>query len=56
VIDFKTDGVSGPRVAERVELYRGQLDLYAKATSAICGQRVLAKWLYFLATRQAVPV
>lgn len=56
VIDFKTDRVSGPQVSERAEVYRGQLELYARATSAICGQRVLERWLYFLTPRQAVKV
>jgi ATP-dependent helicase/nuclease subunit A len=56
VIDFKTDHVSGPQIAQRAEAYRGQLDLYAKAASAICGRKVLEKWLYFFAPRQAVQV
>ncbi len=56
VIDFKTDRVSGPQVSERAQVYRGQLDLYAKAVSAIRGQRVVGRWLYFLAPRQAVQV
>jgi len=54
VIDFKTDHVSGPAVAQRAESYRGQLDLYAKAASAICGEEVFEKWLYFFSPRQAV--
>ncbi len=56
VIDFKTDHVSGPQVAKRAESYRGQLDLYAKAASAIRGEKVLEKWLYFFSPRQAVQV
>jgi ATP-dependent helicase/nuclease subunit A len=56
VIDFKTDRVSGPEVAKRAESYRGQLDLYAKAASAIRGEKVLEKWLYFFSPRQAVQV
>jgi len=56
VIDFKTDHVSGPGVAQRAESYRGQLDLYAKAASAIRSEKVLEKWLYFFAPRQAVQV
>ncbi|MBP7050499.1 MAG: helicase-exonuclease AddAB subunit AddA [Phycisphaerae bacterium] len=56
MVDFKTDRVSGPQVAERAEVYRGQLDLYAQAASAIGGGKVLAKWLYFLSPQQAVQV
>ena len=56
VIDLKTDHVSGPQVAKRAEAYRGQLDLYAKAASAIRGEKVIERWLYFLAPRQAVQV
>jgi ATP-dependent helicase/nuclease subunit A len=56
VIDFKTDHVSGDEVAGRAGTYRGQVELYAKAASAICRDRVREKWLYFLAPRQAVQV
>jgi ATP-dependent helicase/nuclease subunit A len=56
VIDFKTDRVSGSGVAKRAESYRGQLDLYAKAAASIRGHKVLERWLYFFAPRQAVQV
>jgi ATP-dependent helicase/nuclease subunit A len=56
VIDFKTDRVQGSEVVERAEVYRGQLELYARAAADICRERVLGRWLYFLAPRQAVEV
>ena len=56
VIDFKTDRVSGSDVVARAEVYRGQVDLYARAAATILKSRVLAKWLYFLSPRQAVQV
>jgi ATP-dependent helicase/nuclease subunit A len=56
VIDFKTDRVSGEGVRKRAEVYRGQLELYAQAAAAICRDKVLERWLYFLAPRQAVQV
>ncbi len=56
VIDFKTDRVSGEDVRKRAEVYRGQLELYARAAAAICRDKVLERWLYFLAPRQAVQV
>ena len=56
VIDFKTDRVRGNEVAKRAEVYRGQLELYARAAAAICREKVLQRWLYFLAPQQAVEV
>jgi len=56
VIDFKTDRVSGDEVRKRAEVYRGQLELYARAAAAICREKVRERWLYFLAPRQAVEV
>lgn len=56
VIDFKTDRVGGDEIARRVDVYRGQLELYAKAAAAICREKVLEKWLYFLAARQPVRI
>jgi ATP-dependent helicase/nuclease subunit A len=48
VIDFKTDDISAGQVAGRAELYRRQLDLYARAASAILKSKSVTKWLYFL--------
>jgi len=48
VIDFKTDNIAAKQVPQRAELYRRQLELYAKAASSILKENILAKWLYFL--------
>lgn len=56
VLDFKTDHVFGADVRQRAEVYRGQLELYARAATDICREKVLQRWLYFLAPRQAVEV
>jgi ATP-dependent helicase/nuclease subunit A len=56
VIDFKTDRVRGPEIAERAQAYRGQLELYARAAAAIRRDKVREKWLYFFSPRQAVQV
>ena len=56
IIDFKTDRISANQVAERSELYRRQLDLYAKAASAILKSKSIAKWLYFLTPRCVIEV
>jgi len=50
VIDFKTDNISAKQVPQRVELYRQQIELYAKAASSVLKEKLLAKWLYFLTT------
>jgi len=56
VIDFKTDRVSDADVDKRADAYRGQLELYAQAASAILACPVAARWLYFLRPRKAVAV
>jgi ATP-dependent exoDNAse (exonuclease V) beta subunit len=56
VIDFKTDRVRADEITCRADVYRGQLQLYAKAAAAICREKVLDKWLYFLAARQPVRI
>ncbi|MBN1506819.1 MAG: helicase-exonuclease AddAB subunit AddA [Sedimentisphaerales bacterium] len=56
VIDFKTDRVGGNDLAARADVYRAQVDLYARAAGAILKDKVLAGWLYFMTPRQAVQV
>jgi ATP-dependent helicase/nuclease subunit A len=56
VIDFKTDDVPHDQLPHRAELYRRQLDLYAQAATAILGQKVLAKYLYFLHPGREIEV
>jgi len=48
VIDFKTDNIAAEEVAGRAELYCRQLELYARAASAILETKLSGKWLYFL--------
>ncbi|MHC4567182.1 MAG: PD-(D/E)XK nuclease family protein, partial [Planctomycetota bacterium] len=48
VVDFKTDHIAAGQVAERVEFYRGQLELYGKAACAILSIDPVERWLYFL--------
>jgi ATP-dependent helicase/nuclease subunit A len=54
VIDFKTDRITAAGVPERTELYRRQLDIYARAASAVLESECIARWLYFLTPRIAV--
>jgi len=56
VIDFKTDNVTQSEVAVRAELYREQINLYARAASAILKQKLTAKYLYFLTVGQEFKV
>jgi ATP-dependent helicase/nuclease subunit A len=56
VIDFKTDDVHADSAPKRAEIYRTQLDLYARAASAITGQTVLSKWLYFLSPGSKIQI
>jgi len=54
VVDYKTDHVSGQRLADRVEQYRGQMQFYCRAIEGIVRQRVAAMHLVFLHARQVV--
>jgi ATP-dependent helicase/nuclease subunit A len=56
VIDFKTDRIDADAVADRAELYRGQLDLYGRAAESILKIPLLGKWLYFLAPGVAFEI
>ncbi len=56
VIDFKTDHIGTRDIAARAGVYRGQVDLYAKAAAAILRKGILARWLYFLTPGQAAQV
>ena len=47
ILDFKTDRVFGPDLAQRAESYRPQLDAYADALSRIFQKPVKEKLLYF---------
>jgi len=48
VIDLKTDSITTEQAPDRAELYRGQLNHYALAASAILKSPTTTKWLYFL--------
>jgi ATP-dependent helicase/nuclease subunit A len=56
VVDFKTDNVTGDEAVQRAEMYREQLDFYARAAGTIlnCGRP--AKYLYFLIPAKLVKL
>jgi ATP-dependent helicase/nuclease subunit A len=56
VIDFKTDNISASHATQRAELYRGQLDLYARAAAKILNAESATRHLYFLSPRLLIEV
>jgi ATP-dependent helicase/nuclease subunit A len=56
IFDYKTDRVSDNNLAELIGKYSGQVNLYAKAISAIKNKPVVGKYLYFLKINEAVDL
>ena len=56
LVDFKTDDVSGARLAEKVRDYTPQLKLYGLALARIYGRPVTQCWLHFLSARRTESV
>ena len=57
IIDYKTDHVfTEQAIAERAEFYRGQMEVYAKSLSRICGKPVKSCVLYFLSAGKEVSL
>jgi len=56
IVDFKTDRIAADNAKKRAELYRSQLELYARAAGSILKKSVLAKWLYFLSCNIALEI
>jgi ATP-dependent helicase/nuclease subunit A len=56
LLDFKTDRVTSSDLAAKTEIYKPQLDLYARALEKIYQKPVTQRWLHFLACGETVPV
>ena len=56
VIDFKTDRVTPETAEERAQSYRGQVELYSEALTALTGTLVVHKVLWFFALGQGFEV
>ena len=56
ILDFKSDHIKPGEEARRAEIYRGQLDAYARALSRIFELPVKRRILYFFATDAAFSV
>lgn len=56
LLDFKTDRVTASELAKKTEMYRPQLDLYARALERIYDRPVTECRLHFLAAGVTVPL
>jgi ATP-dependent helicase/nuclease subunit A len=56
LLDYKTDRVTASGLDARVEIYRPQLSLYARALERIYGRPVTERRLHFLSCGITVPV
>ncbi len=56
VIDFKTDSIGRDKLAERVALYRPQIEIYTQAVQEIWRRPVVGRWLAFLTVPEVVAV
>ena len=56
VIDFKTDRVTPETAEARAQSYRGQVELYSEALSALTGTPVVHKVLWFFALGRGFEV
>ncbi|HEY1490263.1 MAG TPA: 3'-5' exonuclease, partial [Verrucomicrobiae bacterium] len=55
LLDFKTDRVTARELALKTEMYKPQLNLYARALERIYARPVTECWLHFLACGETVP-
>lgn len=56
ILDFKTDHFPVTQLAEKTNLYRPQLELYAQAISRIHSRPVTRRWLHFLTHRSTTAL
>lgn len=56
IIDFKTDSIGSDQLADRVDRYRSQMDLYRRAMSSLWNKPVRNCSLVFLAAREIISV
>jgi ATP-dependent helicase/nuclease subunit A len=56
VVDYKTDAISPKQLPERIQTYKGQLNLYARAVREILKTEVVGQVLYFTALQQEVSL
>lgn len=56
IVDYKTDGVSGPEAHQRARDYELQVRLYAMAVERVAGRPPGRAWLHFLRPDKAIAV
>ena len=56
VIDYKTDRVTDADFADKVNLYRVQLETYSEVLQRVSGKRVKEKVIYFFSANKAVTL
>lgn len=56
IIDYKANNITIEEIPEKVELYRLQMQLYARALETIYGKRVDETMLYFLVPNKSVVI
>ncbi len=56
LIDFKTDAIGPEWLAERIEKYRPQMTVYARAVGRMWQRKVTKAWLIFLSARTVVAL
>jgi ATP-dependent helicase/nuclease subunit A len=56
LVDFKTDEVRAEGLAEKIEIYKPQLKLYANALAKIYSRPVTNCWLHFLSAQKTESV
>ncbi|MBC8550577.1 MAG: PD-(D/E)XK nuclease family protein, partial [Candidatus Brocadiales bacterium] len=56
IIDYKANNITIEEIPEKVELYRLQMQLYARALETIYGKRVDETILYFLVPNKPVVI
>jgi ATP-dependent helicase/nuclease subunit A len=56
IVDFKTDDVSSRDLADKVKIYKPQLQLYAAALEKIFSRKVTQRALHFLSANKTVEV
>lgn len=56
IVDFKSDRIGSKMIGQRVDLYRPQINLYARALERITGKKVVEKHLYFFAHDMSVSI
>jgi ATP-dependent helicase/nuclease subunit A len=56
IVDYKTDRVTEPELAQRAQAYGRQMQLYAEAIRKVAWGKIAAVYLVFLTPRRIVSI